>query len=69
MVYPDYIIKQKGWEIWNTTFDPSTYTLNAINTILELYGKPNNPSSSKWTYIPVNYKGIPKSVSKNYAAV
>jgi len=58
-VYPVYRIKQK--ELSDKTFDPSTFTLNAIDTILHLYGKPKNPSTTNWTYIPVNYKGIPQS--------
>eukprot|EP00102_Acyrthosiphon_pisum_P018508 XP_016655718.1 PREDICTED: uncharacterized protein LOC107882190 [Acyrthosiphon pisum] len=43
------------------TFDPFTYTIESIKTVKTLYGDPINPSSTRWTYLPINYKGFPDS--------
>jgi len=57
--YTNYNIKKKNWEILATTINPSQFTIDAIQTVLNKYGFPKNPSEHKWTYNAYQLQWLP----------
>ncbi|KAL4104688.1 hypothetical protein QTP88_019970 [Uroleucon formosanum] len=63
-VYPNYHIKLKYWDILGTQIQPKKSTLSEIKLIMELYGFPKNPSEVRWTYMDINFKGLPSTIQR-----
>ncbi|KAF0726979.1 HTH psq-type domain-containing protein, partial [Aphis craccivora] len=61
-LYPNYkkIIVEK-WFILDTEIIPSEKTIEEMKLIIEKYGNPKNPSEKKWTYLAINFKGLPSN--------
>jgi len=57
--YPNYKIKLNKWNIFGDDIIPKQSAISEMKIIIEKYGHSTNPSENKWTFISINYKGLP----------
>lgn len=63
--YPNYKKKLNKWNIFGDDIIPKQSTISEMKIIIEKYGHPTNPSENKWTFISINYKGLPSNSISN----
>lgn len=60
-VYPNYKIKINYWYLLGVKLQPKKTTITEMKLVMEMYGYPKNPSDVKWSYMEINFKGLPST--------
>jgi len=60
-VYPNYKLKIKYCYLLFDRLKPKETTITEIKLVMEMYGFPKNPSDTKWSYMDINFKGLPST--------
>jgi len=54
----------KKWEILGKEIQPNKSIILEIKLIMKLYGYPKDPTEVRWTYIGINFKGLPSTIER-----